>query len=115
MMPRDHGVRSPDERFRLRPLARLLTIGDEGLVLGTTVFAPMRRGACGIPELGIEGAQERILALLSAAYGNAVRPRVLDNIRRASKYWRQGETHVASIELALSGLPPGKLDQARLG
>ena len=101
------------ERFRLgAPFAPVITISDEGLVLGATVLAPMRRDACGTPALAIGGgAEERILALLSAGYGKAVGGRVLDNIRRASKYWSQGETHLASIELALTGLP--YLDDAK--
>jgi hypothetical protein len=82
-----------------------MTITDEGLVLGATVLAPMRRDACGTPALVINGAEERILALLAIVYGKTVGARVLDNVRRASKYWGQGERHLASIELALSGLP----------
>ena len=65
----------------------------------------MRCDVCSVPELTIEGAEEGILALLSAAYGKAVGRRVLGNIHRASKYWRQGETRLASIELALTSLP----------
>jgi hypothetical protein len=94
------------ECSRLRPLAPVLTIDDNGLVLGTTVLIPMRRDACVMPTLAIEGAEGRVLALLAIACGETIGPRVLDNIRRASKYWGQGETHLAAIELALSGFPP---------
>ena len=61
------------ERFRLGPFAPVMTISDEGLLLGL---------------------------------GGGVR-----NIRRAAQYWGEGETHLASIELALAGLPP--LDDAK--
>ncbi len=102
------------ERARLRPPAPAMTITDNGLVLGATVLAPMRRGAGGISALAIDGAEESLPALLSAAYRNAYRKAVgggvLQNIRRATQYWGEGETHLASIELALAGLPP--LDDA---
>jgi hypothetical protein len=94
------------ERSRLRPPAPVLTINDTGLVLGTTVLIPMRRDACVMPTLAIEGAEGRILALLAIACGESIGPGILDNIRRASKYWGQGEDHLAAIELALSGVPP---------
>ena len=94
--------------MRPHPLALVMTTSEEGLVLGTTVLAPMGHDACGIPALAIDGAEERILALLAAAYGKMVGPAVLGNIRRASAYWSQGETVLAAIELALSGLAPLK-------
>ena len=81
-----------------------MTITDEGLVLGATVLAPMRRDPCGALAPTIDGAEERILALLGIVYGKTAGARVLNNIRRASKYWGQGERHLASIELARSGL-----------
>ena len=94
------------ERCRRHPPAPVMTITDDGLVVGATVLAPMHRDPCGMSGLAIDGADDRILALLSAAHAKAVGPRVLDGIRRASKYWRQGKTYLASIEFALSGLPP---------
>jgi len=44
--------------------------------------------------------------MLAAAYGRPVDRRVLGNIRRASQYCRDGQQHLAAIELALTGLPP---------
>jgi hypothetical protein len=38
-------------------------------------------------------------ALLSAAYGTAVAPSVLDNIERAAKSWSQGDDFTAHIHL----------------
>lgn len=92
--------------FQVGQCAPVPTITGEGLVLGTTLLAPIGTDAAGISALMIDGAEARILALLSAAYGKFVGVRVLDNIRRAARYWRDGEAHLAAIELALSGLPP---------
>lgn len=44
----------------------------EGLVLGATVLAEMRRDADEMPLLMVERTPERILALLSVAYGKTV-------------------------------------------
>ncbi len=88
------------------PLEPVMTIIDEGLVLGATVLAPMGRDAWGMPELMIDGGEERILALLALAYGKTIEPVVLGNIRRAAREWRCGETCLAQIQLAHSGLPP---------
>jgi hypothetical protein len=87
-------------------LAEVMAITKAGLVLGTTVLASVRSDASGKPEIAIVGAEERILALLAVAYGGIVTSAVLDNIRRAVQYWRVGESSLAAIELALSGLPP---------
>ena len=83
-----------------------LTITDAGLALGRTVPAKLGRNAGGMPQLAIDGAEERIFALLATVYGKAARLAVLGNIRRASTYWSQGESILAAIELALGGLPP---------
>ena len=53
-----------------------------------------------------KAAEDRLLALLTAAYGRPVERRVLGNIRRASQYWRDKQQDLAAIELALTGLPP---------
>jgi hypothetical protein len=80
-------------------------ITEKGLVLGATVLAPMR-DVDGSSELAVDGAEQRILALLAIVYGGKVGARVLDDIRRAAQYWRKGEKTLAAIELALSDLPP---------
>jgi hypothetical protein len=94
------------ERSRLRALAPVMTITGEGLVLGATVLAKMGRDRCGMQELSVGGAAERILALLAVVYGKAVGPEILGYVRRTSNYWRQGETALAEIELALGRLRP---------
>jgi hypothetical protein len=93
------------ERARSRPVQSSLTITGEGLVLGATVLAEMRRDASGMPLLAADGAPERILALLFIAYGKTVGPETLGNIHRAAKEWSRGETCLAQIHLAHSGLP----------
>jgi hypothetical protein len=94
------------ERARLRPLHPVMDLTEEGLVLGAgTVLAERRTNIAGAPELMLDGAQERILALLAIAYGKAVDPRVLGNIYRASTEWGRGESVLARIHLAHSGLP----------
>ncbi|HUC69820.1 MAG TPA: hypothetical protein VMS01_01385, partial [Stellaceae bacterium] len=93
---------------RLRPMHRVMTITEDGLMLGAgTVLTKMDRAA--EPTTGLvlgAAAEERLLALLAAGYGRPVEGRVLGNIRRASQYWRDGQWHLAAIELALTGLPP---------
>ena len=87
---------------------RVMTITEDGLMLGAgTVLAKMDRAA--EPTTGLvlgAAAEERLLALLAAAYGPPVEGSVLGNIRRASQYWRDKQQHLAAIELALTGLPP---------
>jgi hypothetical protein len=87
---------------------RVMAITADGLVLGAgTVLARLDHSR--EPTAGLvldEPAKERLLALLAAAYGRPVERRVVGNIRRASEYWRRSEQCLASIELALTGLPP---------
>ena len=84
-----------------------MSFTEEGLVLGNgTVLVKAQRDRHPVHTVFVDGAEDRIFALLLAAYGRGVGARVLDNIRRASRYWNQGETELAAIELALSGLPP---------
>lgn len=85
--------------------APVMTFSKDGLALGNTILAPTRRDLDGTPQIASDGAEERILVLLTVAHGKTVRPGVLGNIRRAANYWRRGETHLAAIEIALSGLP----------
>ena len=93
------------ERNALQPIHRGMTIADAGIVLGAgTVLVPTegRFAKGGGSELG---GKERLLALLSAFYGEPVRPEVLGNILRASEYSRDGERCLASIALARTRLP----------
>jgi hypothetical protein len=94
------------ERAPLRAFEPVMTLDKDGLVLGAgTVLAGVRAGWANQPELALDGAEERILALLSVAVGKAIDPCVLGNIRRASASWREGKTCLALIHLARIGLP----------
>jgi hypothetical protein len=69
-------------------ISPVLTLAPQGLVLGAgTVLVP----ADGSRRLqSLKGQEARVLALLSAAYGRAVAPSVLGNIKRAAHVcWRK--------------------------
>jgi hypothetical protein len=74
----------------------------QGLMLGAgTILVP----AEGMRELrSLQGREQEVLALLSAAYGTAVAPSVLGNIARAAKSWSEGDDFTAHIHLAHTGL-----------
>jgi hypothetical protein len=88
------------ERFaRTHPV---MTFASEGLILGAgTILAP----AEGVRRLkSLKGQEQRILALLAAAYGKAVSSSVLGNIERAGRAWSVGDDCLAYIHLAHAGL-----------
>jgi hypothetical protein len=100
----------PDNReaWRARergvPISAELNFTCDGLVLGAgTVIVPAQG-----PRLlkSPDGEEARVLALLSAAYGKAVPPSVLGNIRRAAKTWCEGDDCLAYIHLVHAGLQP---------
>ncbi|HEY3908300.1 MAG TPA: hypothetical protein VGM07_00240 [Stellaceae bacterium] len=62
-----------------------MTFTGDGLILGHIVLAPLRQTRAGPPEIALDGTEERMLALLAAAYGKNVRPGILDTIRRAAR------------------------------
>jgi hypothetical protein len=89
-----------------RPVEPAMTLSAEGLVLGAgTVLAKWQNRDDREQALAIDGREERLLALLAIAYGQTVSPSVLGNIRRAARDWNRGETCLALIHLARSGLP----------
>ena len=53
----------------------------------------------------MRGQETWVLALLSAAYANAIAPSMLGNIERAAKAWSEGDDCIAYIHLAHSRLP----------
>jgi hypothetical protein len=80
----------------------MMIFTPQGLVLGAgTILAPAN-GARKLKSL--KGREQDVLALLSAAYGRAVAPSVLNNIERAAKSWSEGDDFTAHIHLAHSGL-----------
>jgi Deoxyribonuclease NucA/NucB len=93
-------------RTRSQPFHHYPYICDDGLLLGAaTQIAKMARDSEGRPRLQIEGNEERILALLSLAYGKAISTRAVKFIKRASKQWNKGEKAIAHFELAFARLP----------
>jgi hypothetical protein len=84
----------------------MVSITDDGLVFGAgSVLAKQTIDASGRRLLAVDGNEERILALLTAAYGRPIDPAVIDHIRRASLAYNRGETCLALIHLAHTGLP----------
>lgn len=89
-------------RERAVPISPVLNLTPEGLVLGAGTVLVAAEGERRLRS--VQGGQARVLALLSAAYGRAVRPSVLGNIERAAKCWREGDDCLAYIHLAHTGL-----------
>ena len=89
-------------RERAVPISPVLNLAPEGLVLGAGTVLVAAEGERRLRS--VQGEQARVLALLSAAYGAAVKPSVLGNIERAAKCWREGDDCLAYIHLAHTGL-----------
>jgi hypothetical protein len=90
-------------RERVVPISPVLNLAPEGLVLGAGTVLVAADGERRLRS--VQGEQARVLALLSAAYGAAVKPSVLGNIERAAKCWREGDDCLAIfIHLAHTGL-----------
>lgn len=86
-----------DVRFRGQHAA--MSLEKDGLVLGAgTLLA--KRAVDG--ALALEGKEERVLTLLSVAYGHPLRRSVLSNIRNASKHARAGNECMAAMHIALA-------------
>ena len=74
-----------------RPPCRSLAFTEAGLVLGAGTFvAPMRRGGGDAAALDLSG-EDRILALLAAAFSAPVDAAVLAKLRHAAELWAQGD------------------------
>jgi hypothetical protein len=96
--PRDHSL----ARGGAALASPAMIFTPQGLMLGAgNILVP----AEGVRKLqSLQGQEQQILALLSAAYGMAVAPSVLGNIERAAKSWSEGDDFTAHIHLALTGL-----------
>jgi hypothetical protein len=78
----------------------------KGVVLGRgAVIAPLDDAPGARGGLALEGRQDQIQALLSAAYGHVVDLRVLRSLDAASDALRSGEPALAAIYLAQADLP----------
>jgi hypothetical protein len=86
-------------------LSRSLAFTEAGLALGAGAFvAPMRRGGGDAATLDLSG-EDRILALLAAAFSAPVNAAVLAKLRHASELWAQGDKCLAQIHLEYLRLP----------
>jgi hypothetical protein len=87
-----------------------MEITGEGLALGAeTLLAKMAPAAVGgASGLVLNGQEQRILALLSVAYGRSVSVSVIGAMRKASEHWSRGDKLLSHIHLSYTGLPPFK-------
>ncbi len=91
---RDHG----------RVVNALMDLSGNRLEIGAgTVLAESQSDESADIE-ALEARDQRVLALLSAAYQRPVSAVVLGNIKRAGREWVRGEICLAQIHLALSRL-----------
>jgi hypothetical protein len=87
---------------RFRALRANVALEKEGVVLGAgTVLAKRKHDGA----LELDGEEARVLALLAVALGRPVGPAVLRGIRHASKCTRAGDDCMASMHIALAGVP----------
>ena len=98
-------------RKRAVPIIPTLYFSADGLALGAGTILLPTEGPRQLKKL--QGEEARVLALLSATYGQAIAPSVLGNIERAAKSWRDGDDTLAAIHLAHAALPrPDDADEA---
>ena len=85
----------------------------EGLILGAgTVLAPPVGGESGI--ILVDGQEDRLQALLCAAYGQALPAGAISHVRQAAKCWNDGNAGRAELHLALARVPKGVPNAKRL-
>src|SRR6185503_9652309 len=96
--PRDGSLAR--ERAAFASPAMIFT--PQGLMLGAGTILVPAEGARKLKSL--KGREQEVLVLLSAAYGTAVDPHVLNNVERAAKSWGEGDDFTAHIHLAHTGL-----------
>jgi hypothetical protein len=83
-------------RKRADPISPAMHLASKGLILGVGTIVVAAEG----PRQSLQGQETLVLALSSAAYGNAVAPSVVDNITRAAKASSEGDDCLAYIHLA---------------
>jgi hypothetical protein len=84
-----------------------ITVTDAGVVLGreTIPAHPTKGLPAGLGGFIGETDENRIVALLAAAYGRPVANHAISKMRRASQLWHQGEKALAQFHLAFIDLP----------
>jgi len=91
-----------NDTVRFRSKNATLHLDAEGLKLGAgTVVAKRNHDG----SLALDGEEERVLTLLSVAYGQALDSSVLKSIRRVSDHARNGDERMAGMGVALAKLP----------
>lgn len=91
-----------NDATRFRGVQVNLSLGSEALTLGAGTIVAKRQHDGSIV---LDGEEERVLVLLSVAYGQPLDPSVLVNIRRASKAASAGDECMAAMHIALAKLP----------
>lgn len=87
------------DRGRFRAVKPGMCLEKDGLVLGArTVLAERDRDG----NLLLDGREEKLLTLLSVAYGGPVSNSVISKLRRAGRHARRGDEPIAAMEVALA-------------
>jgi len=87
------------DRGRFRAVKPGMCLEKDGLVLGArTVLAERDRDG----NILLDGREEKLLTLLSVAYGGPVSHSVLSKLRRAGRHARGGDEPIAAMEVALA-------------
>lgn len=106
-------------RLHKGPVHKDLAFTEAGIAYGAgTVLVPLRRSSSA--EIFDLSDEERILALLGAAFGRAVHPEVLETLSRAAKVWAEIDKRLGALYLSqvliypqtresLGGLPAHRL------
>jgi hypothetical protein len=95
-----------ERRLWLRPLCPNIEINEDGLVLGAgTILARMIRDPLDRQVLLFDSDRPRLLALLTAAYGQSPPSDLLVHLESAARFWKQGDKALANIRLAFARLP----------
>jgi hypothetical protein len=90
----------------MRIASRVLAISEEGVTLGRTVLAPFHQGSLVIDMPGIS-------AMLSVAYRKEITTNIATCFRNAERCYKRGDSALANMHLALSGLHAIDLEAAQ--
>lgn len=96
------------ERARFRRLNTGPTIEGDGVVLGSDTVLAKRHS-----DGALNSNDARTLTLLAVAYGRPVERSVLQKLELASRHAQSGNKAMASMHIALAGLPLLSPDDAR--
>lgn len=95
-----------NERGRFDRIRAVMELTEAGLMLGAgTLIARLKTDGRGSSVLDFEGQEDRVLVLLSIAFGRSVPARLIGNLRRASRQWAQSNKALVQIQITLAGSP----------